>query len=124
MSQLDLDQLRAVVAEQANDAGLWFDAQTAPEAYLQAALRRLHAVIEVTEPVNGSATKIPLAGDKYFIADPYYLSQLGAAYPMVEIEQTLKEIRIWCLSNPSRCKTKRGVKRFINGWFAKEQKGD
>ena len=36
----------SVVAEQVEDEGLWFVAQTAPEAYLQDALRRLHAVIE------------------------------------------------------------------------------
>lgn len=35
-----------VIAEQAEDDGLWFQAQTAPEAYLQKALRRLHAAIE------------------------------------------------------------------------------
>ena len=38
--------VKAIVDEQANDDGLWFEAMTAPEAYLQAALRRLHAVIE------------------------------------------------------------------------------
>ena len=32
--------------EQAEDEGLWFVAATAPEAYLQQELRRLHAVIE------------------------------------------------------------------------------
>jgi len=32
--------------EQAEDEGLWFDAETAPEAYLQAAIRELHRVIE------------------------------------------------------------------------------
>ena len=35
-----------IVVEQADDEALWFEATTAPEAYLQAALRRLHAVIE------------------------------------------------------------------------------
>ena len=35
-----------VVLEQAEDEALWFRAQTAPEAYLQAALRRLHQVVE------------------------------------------------------------------------------
>ena len=35
-----------LVAAQANDAGLWFVAQTAPEAYLQSELRRLHAAVE------------------------------------------------------------------------------
>ena len=37
---------KALVEEQAEDWGLWFIARTAPEAYLQEALRRLHKVIE------------------------------------------------------------------------------
>lgn len=37
---------RMIVGEQAEDEGLWFDAQTTPEAYLQQALRRLHAAVE------------------------------------------------------------------------------
>ena len=47
--QVALDRLRAaqrLVEEQAEDEGLWFIAMTAPEAYLQQELRRLHAVIE------------------------------------------------------------------------------
>ena len=35
-----------LVAEQAEDEGLWFIAETAPEAYVQGALRRLHTAIE------------------------------------------------------------------------------
>ena len=35
-----------VVSEQAEDEGLWFVAATASEAYLQQALRRLHAAVE------------------------------------------------------------------------------
>lgn len=41
-----LEQLRALVDEQAEDEGLWFEVMTAPEAYLQQELRRLHAAIE------------------------------------------------------------------------------
>ena len=37
---------REVVDEQAEDEGLWFVARTAPEAYLQQELRRLHAAVE------------------------------------------------------------------------------
>jgi hypothetical protein len=37
---------RKVVEIQARDEGLWFEANTAPEAYLQAALRRLHRAVE------------------------------------------------------------------------------
>lgn len=35
-----------LVNQQAEDEGLWFVAKTAPEAYLQKELRKLHAVIE------------------------------------------------------------------------------
>ena len=38
--------IQELVDEQAEDEGLWFIARTAPEACLQAALRRLHEVIE------------------------------------------------------------------------------
>ena len=40
------DEARTVVDAQAEDGGLWFLAATAPEAYLQQELRRLHAVLE------------------------------------------------------------------------------
>jgi hypothetical protein len=35
-----------LVNEQAEDEGLWFKPETAPEAYLQQELRRLHKIIE------------------------------------------------------------------------------
>ncbi len=35
-----------IVKQQAEDDGIWFEAQTAPEAYLQQELRRLHSAIE------------------------------------------------------------------------------
>jgi hypothetical protein len=35
-----------LVLEQAEDEGLWFIPETAAEAYLQHALRKLHALIE------------------------------------------------------------------------------
>jgi hypothetical protein len=41
-----LEMIMIVVGHQADDEGLWFNAQTAPEAYLQQELRHLHSVIE------------------------------------------------------------------------------
>jgi hypothetical protein len=41
-----MNEASRLVAEQAEDEGLWFEAQTASEAYLQAALRALHAAVE------------------------------------------------------------------------------
>jgi len=40
------DDLKRLVESQANDEGLFFVAETAPEAYLQEALRRLHGAVE------------------------------------------------------------------------------
>lgn len=41
-----LDAALKLVAEQAEDDGLWFIAERATEAYLQRALRDLHAAVE------------------------------------------------------------------------------
>lgn len=41
-----IKRIMNVVAEQAEDEGLWFVAETAPEGYLQDQLRRLHEAIE------------------------------------------------------------------------------
>ena len=41
-----MDKIIELVNKQAEDEGLWFDAETASEAYLQKSLRELHRVIE------------------------------------------------------------------------------
>lgn len=41
-----IQNLKLLVEDQADDEGLWFIAQTCPEAYLQEALRALHEAIE------------------------------------------------------------------------------
>ena len=46
MSEEKLAKILKCVEDQAEDDGLWFVAETAPEAYLQKRLRELHAVIE------------------------------------------------------------------------------
>ena len=50
-----------------------------------------------------------------------FSNEMQRLYPVVDVPLTLKEIRAWCLSNPTKLKTKSGVKRFINGWFARIQ---
>jgi len=42
----DIEFMRWLVNKQAEDEGLWFKAKTAPEAYLQQELRKLHHAIE------------------------------------------------------------------------------
>lgn len=42
-------------------------------------------------------------------------------YPNVDVKQQFNEMRSWCLSNPAKRKTKRGITRFVNNWLSKEQ---
>lgn len=51
------------------------------------------------------------------------IAEWEANYPAVDVPQTLREIRAWCISNPSNCKTPNGIPRFINRWLQKEQNG-
>ena len=43
------------------------------------------------------------------------------AYPGVDVPQQLRAMRQWSLANPTRRKTKRGVRRFIVSWLARQQ---
>ena len=43
------------------------------------------------------------------------------AYPGVDIEQALRNMRQWLIHNPTKRKTNRGIGRFITSWLAKEQ---
>lgn len=42
-------------------------------------------------------------------------------YQAVDVMQELRKMKGWADANPSKRKTKNGIKRFINGWLAKEQ---
>lgn len=53
-----LNEAQALVDAQARDEGLWFIAATAPEAYLQQALRELHRVIEQERCVESSDSTV------------------------------------------------------------------
>lgn len=42
-------------------------------------------------------------------------------YPNVDIMQELRKMKGWLNANPTKRKTKRGIKRFINSWLSREQ---
>ena len=42
-------------------------------------------------------------------------------YPAVNIEQQLRKMKGWCMTNPKKRKTKNGIHRFINNWLSREQ---
>ena len=76
------------------------------------------------EPKNDSGPKVaslPLnTGEEY----PIYqkdLDEWQELYPAVDVKQQLNSMRGWCMANPTKKKTSRGIKRFINGWLQREQ---
>jgi len=72
-------------------------------------------------PGEKMVEQIPLCdGTEYGIGEAF-VKELDRLYPAVDPAQTLREIRGWCLGNPKRRKTARGVKAFITSWFAREQ---
>ena len=56
-------ELKQLVDEQANDEGLWCQTKYASEAYLQTALRQLHAAIEGISPEDCALAV--LAGEQH-----------------------------------------------------------
>ena len=72
-------------------------------------------------PAQSAAISMPLNdGTEYPIFDDD-VKEWEKLYPAVDVMQELRNMRGWLMSNPTRRKTKAGIKRFITGWLAKEQ---
>lgn len=65
--------------------------------------------------------RIPLCDGSEYPIGQRFVAELDRLYPAVEPVQTLREIRGWCIGNPRRRKTRRGVVAFVTSWFAREQ---
>ena len=49
------------------------------------------------------------------------VSEWSEAFPAVDVRQQLNAMRAWLKANPTRRKTRRGVKRFVVSWLDREQ---
>lgn len=76
------------------------------------------------EPDAGStqiAAELPLNDGTFFCVSVKQCQEWAALYPAVDVMQQLRSMRGWLDANPSKRKTKAGIKRFVNGWLAREQ---
>lgn len=64
---------------------------------------------------------IPILGDQVHSVTESEVLEYEQAYPAVDVKQSLRHMRQWCLANPKRRKTQRGVRGFITGWLGREQ---
>ncbi len=75
----------------------------------------------VSWPVLQPKITLPLInGGKYEITDPM-LKEWQELYPGVDIEQQCRNMKGWCIGNPTRLKTQKGILRFITSWLDREQ---
>lgn len=55
---------------------------------------------------------------------PIFASQVTSwktTFPAVDVEQQIREARQWCIDNPTKRKTYRGMTKFINSWLSRRQ---
>lgn len=64
---------------------------------------------------------IPLRDGSLYEPAESDLITWAQAYPAVQIDLELRHMRAWCVSNPQRRKTPRGIRRFINSWLSRAQ---
>lgn len=64
---------------------------------------------------------IPLNDGTEWICSVDEYNEFERLYPSVDIEQSFRDMRAWSLSNPSKKKTRRGVRRFVNNWLSGNQ---
>ena len=70
---------------------------------------------------GGTVESIPLKDGTEYEVRESFVAELDRLYPNVEPKQTLREIRGWCIGNPAKLKTRRGIRRCIVAWFNREQ---
>lgn len=60
-------------------------------------------------------------GSCYEISDED-ISKYQEAFPKLDVASELKRMSLWCESNVSKRKTKKGISRFIVNWLSRQQK--
>lgn len=75
------------------------------------------------EPQTASppVVSIPLNDGTEYPVSQEQCQEWAGVYPAVDVIQQLREMREWCLNNPAKRKTAKGVRSFITRWLAKEQ---
>lgn len=74
-----------------------------------------------TEPQAPPVLTMILNTGEEFPFTQDFIDQMQAAYPAVDVLQEMRAMKAWCLSNPKKRKTRRGITAFVNSWLSREQ---
>ena len=59
-----------------------------------------------------------------FIVTENDIQEWKNSFPKVDVQQEFLKMESWCKSNPTKRKTKSGIKRFINSWLSRATETD
>ena len=74
-----------------------------------------------TEPQSAAVLTLSLNDGTEYPITQEYIDQMQELYPGVDVLQAFRSMKAWCINNPKKRKTARGIKAFIGNWLAKEQ---
>ena len=74
-----------------------------------------------TEPTAAPVISMPLNDGSEFPVTEEMVKEWGELYPAVDVMQQLRNARGWLVDNPTRRKTRNGIRRYLGNWLAKEQ---
>jgi hypothetical protein len=72
-------------------------------------------------PSPDAVVVLPLVDGSDFPVLPGDVREWSEAFPAVAIEAELRKAKLWLKDNPSKRKTRKGIRRFVTGWLAKRQ---
>lgn len=72
-------------------------------------------------PDSNPFIKLPLNDKTEFAVSEKMIREWTELYQAVDIKQELRKMKGWLDSNPSKKKTKSGIKRFITSWLSRAQ---
>lgn len=77
------------------------------------------------EPEADSRPKVvgtlPLNSGSGFEVTEDFVAELQPLYPAVDVLQEFRAMKGWLIGNPTKRKTKSGIRRFITAWLSREQ---
>ncbi len=65
--------------------------------------------------------QIVLNDKSYFAVTQAMVDEYQNLYPAVDVHQQIRNMVGWCDSNPTKRKTRRGIRAFINSWLTRAQ---
>ena len=70
--------------------------------------------------IDNPGFKIPLKDGSIYTLSNEMLTAYKDAYPRLDLDDCMRRLVMWNLSNESKRKTKRGILKHINGWLNRQ----